>query len=83
VSYILDVAIKQSQKNYVVLKIESYQGEDTFLRCGDEHQDYLYAVVAVEADGSAGIVDSSYRSMVEALEAWPEALVRPLPNPLK
>lgn len=60
-------------RRLVVLKLESYEAEDTFLRCGDETQDYLFAIVAVEADGTAEIVDSSYRSMDEALRAWPEA----------
>ena len=61
---------------HVVIKIESYEGKDTFLRCGDEQRDYLYAIVAVDPDGTAEIVDSSYRSMDEALKAWPEAAPR-------
>ncbi len=60
----------------VVVKIESYEGDDTFLRCGNERQDHLYAVVAVDADGTAEVVDSSYRTIGEALQAWPEAAPR-------
>ncbi len=58
---------------YVVVKIESYEGSDTFLTCGDDRQDHLFAIVAVDPDGTAEIVDSSYRTMSEALKAWPEA----------
>ena len=79
-SYLPGVATKQSPTRHVVLKIESYEGEDTFLRCGNERQDYLYAIVAVDADGSAEIVDSSYRSIAEALEAWPEAATSSRPR---
>lgn len=63
----------RSKTRCVVLRIESYEGEDTFLRCGNGRQDYLYAIVAVGPDGSAEVVDSSYRTMAEALEAWPDA----------
>jgi len=60
----------------VVVKIESYEGEDTFMRCGSDRQDFLYAIVAVDLDGSAEIVDSSYRTLNEALSAWPQAAPR-------
>ena len=59
-----------------IVKLESYEGEDTYFRCGNETQDYLYAIVAFGADGTADIVDSSYRTMAEAAEAWPEAVPR-------
>ena len=58
---------------HVVVKIESYEGKDTFLSCGDDQQDHLFAIVAVDPDGTAEIVDSSYRTMTEAIKAWPEA----------
>ncbi len=64
-------------RQYLVLKLESFQGEDTFLNCGNEEQDYLYCVVLVDAHGSAEIIDNGYRSAVEALEAWPEAGLNP------
>ena len=66
----------KSKTRLVIIKIESYEGEDTFLRCGDNQQSHLYAVVAVDRDGTAEIVDSSYRTMNEALEAWPQAAPR-------
>ena len=67
------MATVRSKTRCVIVKIESYEGEDTFLRCGDERQNHLFAVVAIDADGTAEIVDSSYRTMGEALQAWPEA----------
>ena len=60
-----------------IVRIESYQGRDTYVRCGDEAQDYLYAVGSLNADGNAEIVDCGSRSVEEAAEAWPEA--RPSP----
>jgi hypothetical protein len=61
---------------HVIIKIESYEGEDTFVRCGDENQTHLFAIVAVDPDGSADLVDSSYRTRKEAMAAWPEAAPR-------
>lgn len=60
-------------RRHVVPKVESYEGRDTFLRCGDDRQDYLFCVVAVDDDDTAEVVDSGYRSRAEALKAWPEA----------
>jgi len=59
-----------------IVKIESFEGTDTFVRCGDDRQDYLYCVVTVDADGHAEIVDSGYRSFDEVAEAWPDAAGR-------
>jgi hypothetical protein len=67
------MAATKSKTRCVVVKLESYEGEDTYLRCGNDRQSHLYAIVAVDPDGTAEIVDSSYRTIVEALEAWPEA----------
>lgn len=60
-------------KRYVVLKVESFEGRDTFLRCGDDVQDHLFAVVVLDDSGVAEIIDSGYRTREEALAAWPEA----------
>ena len=59
-----------------VVKLESYEGEDTFVRCGDDSQDYLFAIVRIDPDGSAEIMDSGYRTIDEALASWPEARPR-------
>ena len=61
-----------------IVKLESYEGVDTFLRCGGAGQDYLYCVVGVDPDGQAEIVDNGYRSIEEALGAWPEIGPQPL-----
>jgi hypothetical protein len=42
----------------------------------DDVQDHLFAIVAINPDGTAEIIDSSYRTMSEALDAWPEAAPR-------
>ena len=65
------------ERQRFIVRLESYEGEDTFLRCGDEHQDFLFAI-AVLADGYLTIVDNGYRSQSEAIEAWPEA--SPIPD---
>jgi hypothetical protein len=67
------MAATESKTRCVVVKLKSYEGEDTYLRCGNDRQNHLYAIVAVDPDGTAEIVDSSYRTRGEALEAWPEA----------
>ena len=56
-----------------IVKIESFEGKDTYVRCGDDRQDYLFCIVGVDASGHAEIMDSGYRSFKEAAEAWPEA----------
>jgi hypothetical protein len=56
-----------------IVKIESFEGDDTYVRCGDDRQNYLFCVVSVDPNGHAEIVDSGYRSFSEAAEAWPDA----------
>lgn len=69
--------MQSSQKpQFVVVKLESFEGSDTFLQCGDDMRDHLFAIIAVEPDGSAEVVDSAYRTFDEAIEAWPEARPR-------
>ena len=65
-----------TETRYFVLKIESYEAEDTFLRCGNETQEHLFAIIVVDSEGIAEIVDSSYRTAEEALAAWPEAAMK-------
>lgn len=62
---------------FVIVKLESFEGRDTFLRCGDDRRDYLFTVVAVARDGTAEVIDSGYRTFTEAADAWPEARPRP------
>jgi hypothetical protein len=56
-----------------IVKLESFEGRDTYVRCGDDRQDFLYCIISVGDDGSAEIVDNSYRSFGEAATAWPDA----------
>jgi predicted nucleotide-binding protein len=60
-------------KRYAILKIESYEGEDTFVRCGNDVQDFLFAIIVIEPDGRVEIIDSGYRSYDEAEQACPDA----------
>ncbi len=64
---------RHPKKQYFVLKLESFEGSDTFLQCGNETQDHLFAVIVADDRGNAAVVDSAYRSLDEALQAWPEA----------
>ena len=64
---------QRSKRRLFVLRIDSYEASDTFLYCGNERQNYLYAIVSADGEGRAEIVDSSYRTREEAIEAWPEA----------
>lgn len=63
-----------AKQKYFILKIESFEGEDTHIRCGDALglNDFLYCVVVTKADGQAEIIDSGYRSEEEVRKAWPE-----------
>lgn len=60
-------------KNYYIIKIESYEGSDTSILCENGDGDYIFAVVVVDDEGNAEIVDNGYRSCDEAEMAWPEA----------
>jgi len=60
----------------LVLRIDSFDGRDTYLHCGNDEQQHLYAIVLVNEDGNAEIIDSAYRTLEEAIETWPEAMPR-------
>jgi hypothetical protein len=57
-----------------IVKIESFEGRDTYVRCGDDEQDYLYCVISADDDGEVEVVDNGYRSFTEAAKAWPDAM---------
>lgn len=59
--------------HYYIVKIESFEGRDVHLCCGDDHQDYLFCVIRADGVGCAEIVDNGYRSLDEAAAAWPQA----------
>jgi hypothetical protein len=57
-----------------IVKLESFEGRDTYVQCGNDKQDYLFCVVSVGDDNDAEIIDNGYRSFSEAAKAWPDAL---------
>jgi len=61
----------------VIVKLESFEGRDTFLHCGDDHQNFLFCIVGINNDGTAEVLDSAYRSYEEAAAGWPEAGTKP------
>jgi hypothetical protein len=65
-------------ERYFILRIDSFEGRDTHIHCGDDQRDFLYVVGCLDAKGNAEVLDCGYRSFDEAARAWPEA--RPLPK---
>ena len=63
------------KKSYHIVEMESFDGEDVFVHCGTigGGQDHLFAIVVINEDGTAGIVDNGYRSVEEARGTWPKA----------
>ncbi len=57
---------------YFLLKLESYDGKDTFLSCGNDSQTHLFAVACLSEGDDLRIVDNGYRTEGEAKAAWPE-----------
>lgn len=57
-----------------IVLLDSYEGDDSFVRCGDSMQEYLYCIVSVASSGAAEIVDNGYRTIEEAVQAWPRAI---------
>ena len=65
---------------HFILRIESYDGRDTHIWCGDDERDFIYVVGCLDEYGHAEVVDCGYRSLEEAAQAGPEALPRPTPS---
>ena len=59
-----------TSREHFVLKLETFEGKDTFVHCGDHQQNFLFCIVVTNPDGTATIVDSGYRSEEEARAAW-------------
>jgi len=57
-----------------IVRVDSFEGRDTYLRCGDYKQDHLFCVISIDGEGKPEIVDNGYRSFGEAAEAWPDAI---------
>jgi hypothetical protein len=58
---------------HFIVKIESFEGRDAYLQCGNNKQDYLFCIISIDDRGSTEIIDNGYRSFGEAANAWPEA----------
>ena len=56
-------------KKYYILKIDSYEGEESSLMVNANGSDAMYVVLAVEGT-SAEIVDWGYETVDQLLEAW-------------
>ncbi len=56
-------------KKYYILKIDSYEGEESSLTVNANGSDAMYVVLAVEGK-SADIVDWGYETVEHLLEAW-------------
>ncbi len=56
-------------KKYYILKIDSYEGEESSLAVSANGSDAMYVVLAVEGK-SADIVDWGYETVEQLLEAW-------------
>lgn len=63
---------RKSAPTCYVLRLDSYEGTDTFLHCGNEKQDHLYCIVTHSKNGELEIIDNGYRTQQAALAAWPE-----------
>ena len=57
------------EKKYYILKIDSYEGEESSLMVNANGSDAMYVVLVVEGK-SAEIVDWGYEKVDQLLEAW-------------
>ncbi len=63
---------KKTPPTCYLLRLESFEGADTLLHCGNAKQDFLYCIVTHSKKGELEIIDNGYRTKKEALAAWPE-----------
>ena len=56
-------------KKHYILKIDSYEGEESSLTVNANGSDVMYAVLVVEGQ-SAEIVDCGYSTVYDLLAAW-------------
>ena len=57
------------EKKYYILKIDSYEGEESSLMVNANGSDAMYVVLVVDGK-SAEIVDWGYETVDQLLEAW-------------
>lgn len=61
------------EKKYYILKIDSYEGEESSLMVNANGSDAMYVVLVVEGQ-AAEIVDWGYETVEQLLEAWNNAV---------
>ena len=57
------------EKKYYILKIDSYEGEESSLMVNANGSDAMYVVLVVDGK-SAEIVDWGYETVDQLLESW-------------
>ena len=57
------------KKQYYIIKLTSYYGENSSLQCCTEKNDYMYCVLIVN-ENDAEIVDMGYPDLKTLLDAW-------------
>ena len=57
------------EKKHYILKIDSYEGEESSLTVSANGSDVMYVVLVVDGK-SAEIVDWGYETVEQLLEAW-------------
>lgn len=57
------------EKKYYILKIDSYEGDESSLMVNANGSDSMYVVLVVDGK-SAEIVDWGYETVDQLLEAW-------------
>lgn len=67
---------RRPRARYYLVELATFESEDT--ACYLLGADPMWIVVSASPSAGAGIIDSGYRSLEEAQEAWPEA-VAPAP----
>jgi hypothetical protein len=66
-------APRRHRPRYFIVKLDTFEGEDTaFYLLG---ADPMWIVISTNQATGAEVVDCGYRSVKEAAEAWPEAVV--------
>lgn len=61
------------EKKYYILKIDSYDGDESSLMVNANGSDAMYVVLVVDGK-SAEIVDWGYETVEQLLEAWNNAV---------
>lgn len=56
-------------KSYFILRLDSYNGDESSMICSAANNDYMFAVLLV-AGNQAEIIDYGYSRIAELLEAW-------------